>query len=53
MLYVDLGSGEEVVVRTDGLSRVKPGETVPIGFHAASCHLFDESGRTVVNGNLL
>jgi multiple sugar transport system ATP-binding protein len=53
MLYVDLGEGTEVVVRADGLSPVRPGETVPIGLSHRSCHLFDGQGQAVLNGALL
>jgi len=53
MLYVDLGENTEVVVRADGLSSVRPGETVPIGLSHRSCHLFDAQGQAVLNGALL
>jgi len=53
MLYVDLGAETEVVVRTDGLSPVKPGDVVPVGLSRRSCHLFDPEGHAVVNGALL
>lgn len=53
MLYVDLGSHAEVVVRTDGLSSVRAGDTVPVGISRRSCHLFDVQGTAVINGALL
>jgi multiple sugar transport system ATP-binding protein len=53
MLYVDLGSDAEVVVRADGLSSVRAGDAVPVGVSRRSCHLFDEQGATVINGALL
>jgi multiple sugar transport system ATP-binding protein len=53
MLYVDLGSDVEVVVRADGLSAVRAGDKVPVGISRRSCHLFDAQGTAVINGALL
>lgn len=53
MLYVHLGSDVEIVVRTDGLSAVRTGDTVPVGLSRRSCHLFDAQGTAVINGALL
>ncbi|HEV2557889.1 MAG TPA: sn-glycerol-3-phosphate ABC transporter ATP-binding protein UgpC [Microvirga sp.] len=53
MLYVDLGHEAEVVVRADGLSRVRPGDVVPVGLSKESCHVFDAGGNAVLNGALM
>jgi multiple sugar transport system ATP-binding protein len=53
MLYVDLEGGGEATVRADGLSKFSPGDKATIGLSAASCHLFDKDGLTIVNGSLL
>ncbi len=53
MLYVNLGSEVEVVMRADGLSPVRAGETVPVGLSRRSCHLFDAQGAAVINGALI
>jgi multiple sugar transport system ATP-binding protein len=53
MLYVDLPDGSEITVRADGLSKAMPGDTLNIGLSAASCHLFDPQGATILNGSLI
>jgi len=53
MLYAVLEGGPEVTVSADGLCRVQPGDRIQIGLDAASCHLFDRGGSTLVNGSLL
>ncbi|MFN8830766.1 MAG: ABC transporter ATP-binding protein [Labrys sp. (in: a-proteobacteria)] len=53
MLYVDLPDGAEITVRADGLSKAKPGDRLGIGVNAASCHLFDPQGTTILNGSLI
>jgi multiple sugar transport system ATP-binding protein len=53
LIYVDVPGGHEVVVRADGLTRVKAGETVGIRLDRPRCHLFAADGRTVVSGSAL
>ena len=53
MLYADLEGGPEITVSADGLCKVQPGDRIHIGLDAASCHLFDIGGATLVNGSLL
>jgi multiple sugar transport system ATP-binding protein len=59
MLYADLDAGPgparsaELTVRADGLTRLRPGDRIPIALSAASCHLFDAQGRVIRNGSLL
>ena len=54
MLYAKADGLGDVVVRADGLSRVKPGDGLKIAVSAPSCHLFDEvNGRVIRNGSLL
>ncbi len=54
MLYADLDGAGEIVVRADGLTRLKAGDRVPVAVSAASCHLFDAGdGRVLRSGSLL
>jgi multiple sugar transport system ATP-binding protein len=53
MLYVDAVDGTPLTVRADGLARTQVGEKIAISLDAPSCHLFDESGHTLVNGSLI
>ena len=52
LLYVSLADGTEISVKTDGLNRAKPGDTIAIAVPAAACHLFDPSGLAIHNGDL-
>jgi ABC-type sugar transport system ATPase subunit len=52
MFYVTLGDGSEMSVKADGLAMARAGEKLAIGLPAAACHLFDEAGQTIVNGDL-
>ncbi len=53
MLYIDLDDGQEVTVRADGLYQAVLGQRVDIAINRLSCHIFDSSGKTLVNGALL
>ena len=53
MLHMAMADGTMIIVKADGLNKVKVGESVPVGISRASCHLFGSDGRTVINGSLL
>ena len=52
MFYLTLADGSDVSVKADGLATAEPGAMLDIGLRAAACHLFDEQGRTILNGDL-
>ena len=53
MVHMELADGTMIIVRADGLNRVKAGEVAPVGLSRASCHLFGADGGTLVNGSLI
>ena len=53
IIYAALDDGSDVTVQAGGLSRAKTGDRLAIGIDAASCHLFDGQGNTLLNGSLL
>ena len=52
MFYVALADGSDLSIKADGLAKADPGSELVVGLPAAACHLFDEGGRTIVNGDL-
>jgi multiple sugar transport system ATP-binding protein len=52
MFYLSLEEGGELAVRADGLAKGRVGEVRRCGIPAAACHLFDESGSTLLNARL-
>ena len=52
ILYVSLADGTEITVKADGLSTARPGDAITIALPAAACHLFDEAGHAILNGDL-
>ena len=52
MFYVDLAEGSELAIKADGLAKAKPGDAFTINIPAAACHLFDENGTAILNGDL-
>ena len=52
MFYTNLSDGSEIAVKADGLAKAAVGSALKIGISAASCHLFDEQGTAIVNGDL-
>jgi multiple sugar transport system ATP-binding protein len=44
-VYLDRGSGEPVVVKAEGGSRTRVGDTIEVGVPAAACHVFNEEGQ--------
>jgi ABC-type sugar transport system ATPase subunit len=47
LLHLQLADGGEVVVKTDGTTRVALGETVGLRPEAGAGHLFDAEGRAL------
>jgi multiple sugar transport system ATP-binding protein len=52
LFFVSLDGNNELAVKAGGLAATKPGELLPIGLNARACHLFDEAGQAVINGDL-
>jgi multiple sugar transport system ATP-binding protein len=52
MFYTHLADGSEIAVKADGLARADIGSALKIEINPAACHLFDEDGRAIVNGDL-
>jgi ABC-type sugar transport system ATPase subunit len=52
MFYLALADGSELSVKADGLAKAAFGETLGLAIPPAACHLFDASGRTILNGDL-
>ena len=52
MFYASLPDGSDLSVKADGLAKAAPGSDLAIGIPAAACHLFDASGRAILNGDL-
>ncbi len=52
MFYTTLADGSDAAVKADGLASAKVGSTLRIGVPAAACHLFDEAGMALINGDL-
>jgi multiple sugar transport system ATP-binding protein len=46
-VYLDIGSGEPLVVRETGVSRHQPGEMLGVSPVDSRIHRFDESGRAL------
>ncbi len=53
MLYGALADGREINLRADGLSAARQGDLVKVQIPQAACHVFDEAGNTLINGDLL
>ena len=52
MIYLSGADGSELAVKADGLAKVKIGERHQIGIPKQACHVFDEEGRAILNGDL-
>jgi multiple sugar transport system ATP-binding protein len=52
MFYASLADGTDFSVKADGLTKAKSGVEIRFGVPAAACHLFDSSGKTILNGDL-
>jgi multiple sugar transport system ATP-binding protein len=53
MLYIDVQGLEPLVVKADGLAGQRTGDKIRILVAPETCHLFDPSGKAVVNGSLI
>ena len=53
ILHCAVAGGDSLVVRADGLSRLRPGDPLRISLAAASCHLFAPEGAAIRSGSLL
>jgi ABC-type sugar transport system ATPase subunit len=52
LFFLTLPDRTELAVKADGLASAKPGDILTVGLPAAACHLFDEGGLAVLNGDL-
>ena len=52
MFYASLADGSDISVKADGLAKAAAGSDLAIGVPAAACHLFDATGKAIVNGDL-
>ena len=52
LLYVSLAEGNEITVKSDGLSAAKPGDKIAVSVPARACHVFDDNGIAIINGDL-
>jgi multiple sugar transport system ATP-binding protein len=53
MVHVDIGAGVPIIVKADGLTGVKMGDSCSIKLNPAACHLFTSDGALIRNGSLL
>ena len=53
MLYVDVEGSESTIVKADGLAGQRAGDKVRIVVAPETVHLFDKSGKAIVNGSLI
>jgi multiple sugar transport system ATP-binding protein len=52
MFYTSLSDGSDVAVKADGLAAPKLGETLLLQLNVKACHLFNEDGVALINGDL-
>ncbi len=52
MFYASLADGTDLSVKADGLTTAKSGAHIKFGVPAKACHLFDGTGKTILNGDL-
>ncbi len=43
--YLDRGSSEPLVIKTEGDAKITVDETVPVGIRSETCYLFDQNGQ--------
>lgn len=53
MIYLTGSDGSELSVKADGLAKAKIGERLTIGIPKRACHIFDHTGRAILNGDML
>ena len=52
MFYASLPDGSDIAVKADGLAKAATGSLLGIGISGTACHLFDEAGVALINGDL-
>ena len=52
MFYATLEDGSDISIKADGLATAEPGAKLPVRLPPAACHVFDQSGKTLINGDL-
>ncbi len=52
MFYMTLEDGSDFSVKADGLAKAEAKSKITIGLPAAACHLFDATGKAILNGAL-
>jgi multiple sugar transport system ATP-binding protein len=52
MFYLSLADGTDMSVKADGLAKAKGGDSMILGLPADACHVFDASGKTLLNATL-
>ncbi len=52
MFYATLADGSDISVKAGGLASERAGDTLNLALPPAACHLFDESGKAIHNGDL-
>jgi multiple sugar transport system ATP-binding protein len=52
MLFLTLQDGQALTVRAGGLAHAAIGSTLHIGIQERACHLFDEQGDVILNGDM-
>jgi multiple sugar transport system ATP-binding protein len=52
MFYATLPDGNDMAVKADGLASARAGDSLHLVLPPEACHLFDEQGLTIHNGDL-
>ena len=52
MFYTTLADGTDVSVKADGLAAAKVGDALQLELPPKACHLFDDAGNALLNGDL-
>jgi multiple sugar transport system ATP-binding protein len=50
MFYLSMTDGADISAKADGLSKAKPNQTLNLNLPPQACHLFDNAGKTIING---
>jgi multiple sugar transport system ATP-binding protein len=50
MFYLSMEDGNDISVKADGLSKAKAGTKLNLNLPTEACHLFDKTGKTILNG---
>ena len=52
LFFINLEDATDIAVKADGLAQQRSGDTLSVGIPAKACHLFDASGKAIINGDL-